>query len=266
VHSGQNTKKYIYIYIMAPSNNEQFLGKMKGDKSMKREAGGGKGGGFEGIPWLEDEEWDGNVLCCSESTCKKLSAFGFLMLVMGLIFGLYVYEPNQNTNDENFVAYVGSGFYQPVASITSRLAIEGYTTDNFKAEQRNAFQLSMAEYLDIPSNGTRVTLVEDKLWKKRRTLKATYGFVDIGYVVYARSMEHAETMKTEIEKLVYSVEGESNKAFVALLEKNSIAAVTVQGIFTESAIKAPPPPSPPPPVPGSVASPPPLPNDSGSPI
>ena len=75
---------------MAPSNNK-YLEKIKGDVSLHRERGGQKGGGFEGIPWLENEEWDGRVLCCSESVCKKLTAFGFLMLVLGLIFGLYVY-------------------------------------------------------------------------------------------------------------------------------------------------------------------------------
>jgi hypothetical protein len=247
---------------MAPSNN-QFLEKIKGDVSLERERGGKKGGGFEGIPWLEDEEWDGRVLCCSESVCKKLTAFGFLMLVMGLIFGLYVYEPKKE--DPNFVAYTGSGFYTPIASISSRMAIEGYSTDSFKAAQRSAFTLSMAEYLNIPSNGTKVTLVEDKVWKKRRSLKGYYGFVDVGYVAYARDMEHAGELKTKIEALVYSVEGDANKAFVELLKKNSVTPITVQGIYTESEIKAPPPPSPPPPFPGSVPSPPPTPNDEGSP-
>ena len=247
---------------MAPSNN-QFLEKIKGDVSLERERGGKKGGGFEGIPWLEDEEWDGRVLCCSESVCKKLTAFGFLMLVMGLIFGLYVYEPKKE--DPNFVAYTGSGFYTPIASISSRMAIEGYSTDSFKAAQRSAFTLSMAEYLNIPSNGTKVTLVEDKVWKKRRSLKGYYGFVDVGYVAYARDMEHADELKTKIEALVYSVEGDANKAFVELLKKNSVTPITVQGIYTESEIKAPPPPSPPPPLPGSVPSPPPTPNDGGSP-
>jgi len=247
---------------MAPSNN-QFLEKIKGDVSLERERGGKKGGGFEGIPWLEDEEWDGRVLCCSESVCKKLTAFGFLMLVMGLIFGLYVYEPKKE--DPNFVAYTGSGFYTPIASISSRMAIEGYSTDSFKAAQRSAFTLSMAEYLNIPSNGTKVTLVEDKVWKKRRSLKGYYGFVDVGYVAYARDVEHAGELKTKIEALVYSVEGDANKAFVELLKKNSVTPITVQGIYTESEIKAPPPPSPPPPLPGSVPSPPPTPNDEGSP-
>ena len=247
---------------MAPSNN-QFLEKIKGDVSLERERGGKKGGGFEGIPWLEDEEWDGRVLCCSESVCKKLTAFGFLMLVMGLIFGLYVYEPEKE--DPNFVAYTGSGFYTPIASISSRMAIEGYSTDSFKAAQRSAFTLSMAEYLNIPSNGTKVTLVEDKVWKKRRSLKGYYGFVDVGYVAYARDVEHAGELKTKIEALVYSVEGDANKAFVELLKKNSVTPITVQGIYTESEIKAPPPPSPPPPLPGSVPSPPPTPNDGGSP-
>ena len=188
---------------MAPSNNE-FLEKIKGDVSLHRERGGKTGGGFEGIPWLEDEEWDGRVLCCSESTCKKLTAFGAVMLVMGLIFGLYVYEPEKD--DPNFVAYTGSGFYTPIASISSRMAVEGYQTDSFKAAERNAFTLSMAEYLNVPSNGTKVTLVEDKVWK-RRSLKGYYGFVDVGYVAYARDMEHATELKTKIEALVYSVEG-----------------------------------------------------------
>ena len=246
---------------MAPSNNE-FLEKIKGDVSLHRERGGKTGGGFEGIPWLEDEEWDGRVLCCSESTCKKLTAFGAVMLVMGLIFGLYVYEPEKE--DPNFVAYTGSGFYTPIASISSRMAVEGYQTDSFKAAERNAFTLSMAEYLNVPSNGTKVTLVEDKVWK-RRSLKGYYGFVDVGYVAYARDMEHATELKTKIEALVYSVEGVANLAFVELLKKNSVNAITVQGVYRESEIKAPPPPSPPPPGPGTVPSPPPAPNDEGSP-
>ena len=41
---------------MAPSNNK-YLEKIKGDVSLHRERGAQKGGGFEGIPWLEDEEW-----------------------------------------------------------------------------------------------------------------------------------------------------------------------------------------------------------------
>jgi hypothetical protein len=247
---------------MAPSNNK-YLEKIKGDVSLHRERGGQKGGGFEGIPWLEDEEWDGRVLCCSESVCKKLTAFGFLMLVLGLIFGLYVYEPEKESAD--FIAYTGSGFYTPIASVTSRMAVEGYNTDSFKAGQRNAFTLSMAEYLNVPSNATKVILVEDKLWKKRRSLKAYYGFVDVGYVAYARDMEHADELKTKIEALVYSVEGDANLAFVQLLKKNGVNAVTVQGVYTESLIKAPPPPSPPPPGPGTVPGPPPTPNDEGSP-
>ena len=247
---------------MAPSNNK-YLEKIKGDVSLHRERGAQKGGGFEGIPWLEDEEWDGRVLCCSESVCKKLTAFGFLMLVLGLIFGLYVYEPEKESAD--FVAYTGSGFYTPIASVTSRMAVEGYNTDSFKAGQRNAFTLSMAEYLNVPSNATKVILVEDKLWKKRRSLKAYYGFVDVGYVAYARDMEHADELKTKIEALVYSVEGDANLAFVQLMKKNGVNAVTVQGVYTESLIKAPPPPSPPPPGPGTVPGPPPTPNDEGSP-
>ena len=78
-------------------------------------------------------------------------------------------------------------------------------------------------------------------------------------------MEHATELKTKIEALVYSVEGDANLAFVELLKKNSVNAITVQGVYRESEIKAPPPPSPPPPGPGTVSSPPPAPDDEGTP-
>ena len=66
--------------------------------------------------------------------------------------------------------------------------------------------------------------------KKRRSLKAYYGFVDVGYVAYARDMEHADELKTKIEALVYSVEGDANLAFVQLMKKNGVNVITVQGV------------------------------------
>ena len=40
-------------------------------------------------------------------------------------------------------------------------------------------------------------------------------------MAYARDMEHADELKTKIEALVYSVEGDANLAFVQLMKKLS---------------------------------------------
>ena len=63
-----------------------------------------------------------------------------------------------------------------------------------------------------------MTLVEDKVWK-RRSLKGYYGFVDVGYVAYARDMEHATELKTKIEALVCPVEGDANLGVCGIVEE-----------------------------------------------
>ena len=115
---------------MAPSNNK-YLEKIKGDVSLHRERGGQKGGGFEGIPWLEDEEWDGRVLCCSESVCKKLNKASFLLLVLGLT--VTCNEPEKESAD--FIAYTGVDFIPRSRRLPREWLLKGTTRIRLKRDR-----------------------------------------------------------------------------------------------------------------------------------